>query len=240
MLKRTDTKLAVEIGTLIVAAGRSLRMGGQDKVMVPILGRPLISHTLKTFSQIPQIGRIVLMVSDKNLDSCTNLVLDEGLEGLVKVKIGGAKRQDSVRLGLDEMPDPGATIVHDGARPCVDSSTIARAINAVHRHGAAIAAVPATDTIKVISRDRRVASTIERDGLWASQTPQIFNTRLLKECHSTFCGTATDDAAMVEANGNVVNVFLGSYDNIKVTTPEDIDIAETILTRRSYSGGRNH
>ena len=131
------------------------------------------------------------------------------------------------------MPDPGSTIVHDGARPCVDAATIARGVSAVHRHGAAIAAVPVKDTIKSAARDRRVVETVDREGLWAAQTPQVFRTALLREAHESLDGDFTDDAAMVEASGGTVTLFMGSYDNVKVTTPEDLAVAEVVLARRA-------
>ena len=158
---------------------------------------------------------------------------EHGLDKVIDVRVGAGRRQDSVRTGLDGMPDPGSTIVHDGARPCVDAATIARGVSAVHRHGAAIAAVPVTDTIKSAARDRRVVETVDRDGLWAAQTPQVFRTALLREAHDALDGDFTDDAAMVEARGGTVTLFMGSYDNVKVTTPEDMAVAEVVLARRA-------
>ena len=222
-----------DAGAIVVAAGRSLRMGGVDKITAPLLGRPLILYSLEAFEAAPAVSVVVLVVSERNLDVCRRIVEERGLRKVVDVRAGAARRQDSVRVGLDGMPDPGYTIVHDGARPCVDAATIGRGVSAVRRHGAAIAAVPVKDTIKSVARDRRVVETIDRDGLWAAQTPQVFRTALLREVHDALDGDYTDDAAMVEACGGTVTLFMGSYDNVKVTTPEDLAVAEVVLARRA-------
>ena len=220
-------------GAIVVAAGRSLRMGGLDKIMAPLLGKPLVLYSLEAFNASPAVSVIVLVVAEHNLEACRRIVDENGLDKVIDVRVGAGRRQDSVRIGLDGMPDPGSTIVHDGARPCVDAATIARGVAAVHRHGAAIAAVPVKDTIKLAARDRRVLKTIDRDGLWAAQTPQVFRTAVLRDAHDIFDGDFTDDAAMVEARGGTVTLFMGSYDNLKVTTPEDMAVAEIVLARRA-------
>ena len=222
-----------ETGAIVVAAGRSLRMGGVDKIMAPLLGKPLLLHSLEAFEASPHVSVVVLVVSEHNLEACRRIVDENGLDKVIDVRVGAGRRQDSVRIGLDGMPDPGYTIVHDGARPCVDGATISRGVSAVHRHGAAIAAVPVKDTIKSAARDRRVVETVDRDGLWAAQTPQVFRTALLREAHESLDGDFTDDAAMVEASGGTVTLFMGSYDNVKVTTPEDMAVAEVVLARRA-------
>ena len=170
-------------GAIVVAAGRSLRMGGLDKIMAPLLGKPLVLYSLEAFNASPAVSVIVLVVAEHNLEACRRIVDENGLDKVIDVRVGAGRRQDSVRIGLDGMPDPGSTIVHDGARPCVDAATIARGVAAVHRHGAAIAAVPVKDTIKLAARDRRVLKTIDRDGLWAAQTPQVFRTAVLRDAH---------------------------------------------------------
>ena len=219
-------------GAVVVAAGRSLRMGGVDKITTPLLGKPLVLYSLEAFEAAPAVSVVVLVVSEDNLEDCRRMVDERGLRKVVDVRVGAGRRQDSVRIGLDGMPDPGYTVVHDGARPCVDAATIGRGVSAVRRHGAAIAAVPVKDTIKSAARDRRVVETIDRDGLWAAQTPQVFRTSLLREAHATLDGDFTDDAAMVEAGGGTVTLFMGSHDNVKVTTPEDLAVAEVLLARR--------
>ena len=220
-------------GAIVVAAGRSLRMGGVDKITTPLLGKPLVLYSLEAFESSPAVSVVVLVVSEDNLEACRRIVEERGLLKVVDVRVGAGRRQDSVRIGLDAMPDPGWTVVHDGARPCVDAATIARGVSAVRRHGAAIAAVPVKDTIKSAARDRRVVKTIDRDGLWAAQTPQVFSTALLREAHDTLDGDFTDDAAMVEALGGTVALFAGAYDNVKVTTPEDLAVAEVFLARKA-------
>ena len=229
--KQADSPGAV--GAIVVAAGRSLRMGGVDKITALLLGKPLVLYSLEAFEASPHVSAVVLVVSEDNLEACRRIVEEHALRKVVDVRVGAGRRQDSVRVGLDGMPDPGWTIVHDGARPCVDAATISRGVFAARRHGAAIAAVPVKDTIKSAARDRRVVETIDRDGLWAAQTPQVFRTALLREAHESLDGDFTDDAAMVEALGGTVTLFTGAYDNVKVTTPEDLAVAEVVLARRA-------
>ena len=229
--KQADSPGAV--GAIVVAAGRSLRMGGVDKITALLLGKPLVLYSLEAFEASPHVSAVVLVVSEDNLEACRRIVEEHALRKVVDVRVGAGRRQDSVRVGLDGMPDPGWTIVHDGARPCVDAATISRGVFAARRHGAAIAAVPVKDTIKSAARDRRVVKTIDRDGLWAAQTPQVFRTALLREAHESLDGDFTDDAAMVEALGGTVTLFTGAYDNVKVTTPEDLAVAEVVLARRA-------
>ena len=146
---------------------------------------------------------------------------------------GGARRQDSVRKGLENAEAVGCrwAAVHDGARPCISSDVMERALEAVQETGAAIAAVPAKDTIKTVSPDHFVENTPPRESLWMVQTPQVFDFGLLIEAHDS-CPpdvTVTDDAALVERIGGAVKVFMGAYENLKVTTPEDMAVAETFL-----------
>ncbi|MBM3944622.1 MAG: 2-C-methyl-D-erythritol 4-phosphate cytidylyltransferase, partial [SAR202 cluster bacterium] len=141
--------------------------------------------------------------------------------------------QDSVRNGLAAVTESDWVVIHDGARPCVDTATLERGLAAARETGAAIAAVPVKDTIKVVDSRNTVVTTPSRDTLWAVQTPQVFRTRLLIEAHDAVRDDVTDDASMVERNGGVVKVFMGSYDNIKVTTPEDLAIAEAFLSRKT-------
>ena len=150
----------------------------------------------------------------------------------IDVCAGGERRQDSVRLGLERLPECEWVIVHDGARPLLDGDMITAGMEAARPTGAAVAAVPVTDTIKMVDADGVVTRTIERDRLWAVQTPQVFRRQLLIDAHRSVTHDVTDDASMTELIGAGVKIFMGSYDNLKVTTPDDLVVARSILSGR--------
>ena len=220
---------ALRIGAIVLAAGQSSRMQGIDKIFHPLAGKPIVWHSLAALQAHPDIGEIVLVTSEASIAQAKTLVSAHGLGKVVCVCEGGARRQDSVRHGLERLGDCDLVIVHDGARPFIGADMLDRGILVAHESGAAIAAVPVKDTIKQSDDNDFVSQTIPRDNLWAVQTPQIFKTALLKEAHERVDAAVTDDASMVEAIGYPVKMFFGSYDNIKVTTPEDLTIAQAII-----------
>ena len=134
--------------------------------------------------------------------------------------------------GIQALEPCDWVVVHDGARPCLDHATLERGLISAEETGAAVAGVPVKDTIKAVSPQQVVLDTPDRQGLWAAQTPQIFRYELLLEAHQRCAETMTDDAAMVESLGHTVKMFLGSYENLKVTTPEDLAVAEVFLRAR--------
>ena len=142
---------------------------------------------------------------------------------------GGPRRQDSVRLGLEALPECRWVVVHDGARPLVTAALIEAGLAAAAETGAAIAAVPLADTLKEAAEDGLIRRTLDRRNLWAAQTPQVFEYELLREAHRLAQGEATDDAALVEALGRRVKVFPGSPRNLKVTTAADLALAQALL-----------
>jgi 2-C-methyl-D-erythritol 4-phosphate cytidylyltransferase len=221
------------VGAIIVAAGSARRMGGVDKVLVPLNGHPLVSYSLRVFNDCPMVGAIVLVMSPHNIEEGRRLVARYGWGKVRDVCVGGDRRQESVRRGLDVIRDTDLTVVHDAARPCLDEDMIVRGLAGVGQSGAAIAAVPVKDTIKSAGRDLVVKRTIPRDGLWAVQTPQVFDTGLLYEAHQHVTEDVTDDASMIERRGGTIRIFMGSYENIKVTTMEDVATAEAILKGRA-------
>lgn len=216
------------VDVIVVAAGQSARMRGIDKVFVPIAGIPLVALCLQTFEESEVVDRITLVVAERNLEAALSLVKETALVKVHVVATGGARRQDSVRVGLASGGDAPWVAVHDAARPFVTADILARGILAASETGAAIAALPARDTIKEVGDDRLVQGTPARDRLWVAQTPQIFRRDLLERAHAEVTKDVTDDAAMVEAIGGRVAVFDGSPWNIKVTTPEDLVIADAI------------
>ena len=216
-------------GAVIVAAGRSARMEGVDKTFALVLGKELIAHTLDRFESAPQISEIVLVLAETALEQGRGLVERYGYRKVAHVCAGGPRRQDSVRNGLEQLSPCDFVMVHDGARPFLNQGILERGLNAAGRTGAAVAGVPVKDTIKRVSGDQMVEDTPDRALLWAAQTPQIFRYGLLMEAHRSCPQDVTDDAAMVESLGHPVRMFRGSYENIKVTTPEDLVLAEAFL-----------
>ena len=221
------------VGAVIVAAGRSTRMGGVDKTFAPILGRPLVAHTLNRFESSSLIDQIVLVLAEDSLEQGLKLVEERGYSKVAHVCAGGQRRQDSVRNGLELLSPCDWVMVHDGARPCLDDAMLQRGLDAAAECGSAVAGVPVKDTIKLVTPDQMVSETPDRSRLWAAQTPQVFRYDLLLEAHQTCTQDVTDDAAMVESLGHPVKMFLGAYENIKVTTADDLVIAETFLKASS-------
>ena len=214
----------------MVAAGRSSRMGGTDKTFADVLGSPLIAHTLRRVAASDAVDRIVLVVAADAVPDGEAIVRELGIPKIAAVCAGGDRRQDSVFAGLMAMGDRRWVAIHDGARPCVTADMLERALVEVRRSSATIAAVPVKDTIKVVGSQQVISDTPERATLWAAQTPQAFDYRTLLDAHRAAAVEYTDDAAMVEAGGHRVTVFWGDYRNMKVTTPEDLDIISLFLS----------
>ena len=223
----------VKTGAVIVAAGRSARMDGVDKTFAPVLGQPLVAHTLDRFESSPLIDQIVLVLAEDSLERGRQLVQERAYRKVAHVCAGGQRRQDSVRNGLELLSPCDWVMVHDGARPCFDEDMLQRGLDAAAGCGSAVAGVPVKDTIKLVSSDQMVNETPDRSLLWAAQTPQVFRYDLLLEAHRACPQDVTDDAAMVESLGHPVKMFLGAYENIKVTTAGDLIIAETFLKAMS-------
>ena len=231
---RSNALDQARVGVVVVAAGSSTRMEGVDKTFAPLLGRPLITHTLDRFEEFSPVSEIVLVLATDSLDYGRALVRERGYRKVSQVCAGGARRQDSVKAGLEALQRCDWVMVHDGARPGLDAALLQRGLDAVANapYGAAIAGVPVKDTIKVVDETGMVTDTPRRETLWAAQTPQIFAYDLLCRAHAEFEGDATDDAMMVEALGCQVSLFPGSYENLKVTTPEDLAVMAEVLRDR--------
>lgn len=220
------------VAAVIVSAGASTRMAGVDKTLVELAGMPLIARTVDVFESCGAVGAVVLVVSLDDLNDVTEMSRQRQWKKIVHVRPGGVRRQDSVRIGLKALPECEWVVVHDGARPLVTSKTIEDGLLTAKATGAAIAAVPVTDTIKVVADDSRVVETLDRRTLASTQTPQVFRYDLLHAAHEATTADFTDDASMLEACGVAVKVFVGDRSNIKVTTPEDLVFAAALLAAR--------
>lgn len=231
-----------KIAVIIAAAGSGNRMGsGIPKQYMEILGKPVLTRSVEAFEKNASTDEIYLVVNQEYTDFCRETYLG-GKSAMSKVKDivpGGAQRQDSVYAALSVIPeDVDFVLVHDGARPFVNEETIEALIEAVIKHGAAVAAVPVKDTIK--SAEAGIFSeTLDRSRLYSIQTPQGFGRKLLKQAYErafseNFYGT--DDAVLVEKMGEKVYLVKGDYHNIKITTKEDIILGEAILGEETRIG----
>lgn len=223
-----------QAAAVIVAAGSSRRMGGLDKLWTPLAGRLILARTIDVFVTSPLISTIVLVLNPARLEEAQDLCVREGWENIGAIVSGGERRQDSVRAGLDKLaevaPATRWVMIHDGARPLVTPNILEVGLQTTQAHLAAVAAVPVKDTIKQV-QDGVISATPERAHLWAVQTPQIFSFPLIHQAHTAEISQTevTDDAALLERLGHRVAIFPGAYTNVKITTQEDLLIAEALL-----------
>lgn len=222
-----------KVTAVIVAAGSSERMDGIDKIFTPFAGKPVLARSIAVFEACPQVDNIVIVVAAGNIASGQKLVAQEGWQKVSIVCTGGERRQDSVACGLEVVPQCSWVVVHDGARPLVKNELIVQGLAAARETGAAVAAVAVRDTIKVADSSNQVEKTLVRSELRAIQTPQVFRYELLRRAHLEAAEMVTDDAMLVEKLGVRVKLYDGSYDNIKITTPEDLVLAKAIW-RENY------
>jgi 2-C-methyl-D-erythritol 4-phosphate cytidylyltransferase len=214
---------------LIVAAGRGARMGALlPKALLPIAEVSILARAVSAFIDHPRVNTLVVAVSD---EKAARAALGRMGERAVLVR-GGARRQDSVGIALAAIDSADIVLVHDAARPLVESTVIDAVIEGVLKQGAAIPAIPVADTVKRIGGDGMVAGTVPRDDLMLAQTPQGFRLELLRAAYD-WAGRAgfeaSDDASLVEAAGGRVAVVPGSPRNFKITNPRDLDLAERLL-----------
>ena len=220
---------------VIVAAGSSRRMGGENKLLLPLCGKPVLAHTMAAFQACEAIRDIVLVCREQDMDTYRALAEANGITKLRTLTRGGDTRTESVLAGVSAAPEDCALVaVHDGARPLVSDEVITQAVTEAAKSGAAAPVVPVKDSIKRIEKGK-IAADVPRDTLAAVQTPQVFRRDMLLHALQDAAGNGrsfTDDCAAVEALGQTVSATQGSYENIKVTTPEDIAVAEAFMYRR--------
>ena len=218
------------VAAIVVGAGSAERMG-TDKIFAGLAGKPVITWSLDVLQDCPSINEIVLVLHKDNIEKGKKMVAEMGFAKVSNVCEGGRLRQDSVNNGLQQVQGCGWVLVHDGARPFLNSKLIGDGIEAARQTGAAVAAVPVKDTVKEIGRDGLVARTLERGLLMIVQTPQVFRADILRAAYLEIDGEFTDDSAVVERAGYKVKLYPGDYRNIKITTPDDLILAE--MTARS-------
>lgn len=228
---------ADKVVAIIVAGGSSQRFG-RDKIWEPVAGQPLLGYTLDVFEGCPQVDEVVLVLSEDRLEEGRRWAQAGRWSKVKAVCAGGSCRPESVAAGLANVQGAHWVVVHDGARPCVTADILCRGLVVAKQTGAAVAGVPVTDTIKVVGQEGQVKATPQRRELWSIQTPQVFRYDLLAQAYENRSPSeeATDDATLVERLGCQVNVFWGAYSNIKVTTPQDLTVAEALLKPPRHAG----
>ena len=221
---------------LVAAAGSSSRMGGVDKLLQPLDGVPVLVRTLAAFQVAGSVDEIIIAAREEDILEISQLCRTYGLSKCTKVIRGGESRVHSVLLAaLEAGPETELLAVQDGARPLVTPELIDRTISAAARCGAAAPAVPLRDTVKEVRSDGAVERTLERDALRAVQTPQVFQADLLRAALQSAAEReipVTDDCSAVELLGKTVFLVEGDEENLKITTPLDLTVAEAILRRR--------
>lgn len=224
---------------IILAAGKGSRMNaGVNKQFILLTGKPLLAHTLELFQSCKAIDNIILVAGKAELRLCKEQIIDEyGFDKVDKLVEGGLERQQSVYNGIMALEENcSIVVIHDGARPILPGNIIERCIEGANTYGAVSAGIPAKETIKILDDKGFVKYTPERETVWITQTPQAFKPELIRKAHESAIlegAAGTDDAFLVEIMGVKVKMVEGSYENIKVTTPEDIIIAETLMSKRN-------
>ncbi len=221
-----------KVGAVIVAAGSSRRMEGEDKMFSRLGRRALLASVVGIFQACDAIDEIVVVLRKSNIISGRQLVARYRWSKVIQVCRGGERRQDSVKNGLSFLRSCDWVVVHDGARPLVSRDLIEKGLVAARETGAAIAGVPVTDTIKAADEKQIIVNTLARQRLWRIQTPQVFRFDIIYEAYNKADNDVTDDASLVEALGRKVKIYMGSYDNIKITTPADLELAKALLRKR--------
>ena len=224
----------MKVGAIIPAAGRGKRIGASvPKQFLEIQGRPLLHHTLTVFASCKLIDYVVLVMPRADVDEMGEDWLNK-YEIVRKVVVGGEQRQDSVYNGFSSLEKgTDIVVVHDGVRPFTTPQMITATVEAAQQHGAAITAIPVSDTVKQAA-DGFVKQTVSRDGLWRVQTPQAFQCGLLQQAFKkakkdSYYGT--DEGSLVEYLGERVKIVPGSELNIKITRKEDLVLGESLLSR---------
>jgi len=227
---------SVRVGVVVPAAGSGQRMGGVPKAFLPVDGEPMLAHTLRAFLEEPRVSCIVVALSPRDAASPPDWLVAHAPR--VRVVAGGETRTASVRNALDALPaDVDIVAVHDAARPLVTSELLSRCIEIASRGEGAVAGAPAVDTIKDVDPELRILGTPDRSRLWHAQTPQVFPIGMIRAAYARIMqGEATDDAGLVERTGHVVRMVESRAPNLKITRPEDVLTAESLLRARRSGG----
>lgn len=221
---------------IIVGGGKGLRMNSSTpKQFLKLKNLPVIAYSLEAFGACDRINEIYLVVSKREVEFCRETLLPSlGFAKPIHLVEGGLRRQESVYNGLLAMEDhEGVVVIHDGVRPFVKTSQITACITRAETSGACMLGMPVGDTLKRVGPSQMIEETIPRDNMWQAQTPQAFQYAIIRSAHDRAAGegfAGTDDASLVERYGGKVKVIKGSAGNIKITLPEDLIMAEALLS----------
>jgi len=222
------------ISAIIPSAGFGTRMGNVKKPYIELAGKPILAHTLEKFQQCQSVNNIIIVTAKGDEQRCANEIIESfNISKVIDIIAGGNTRQESVFNAIQKLiPDTDIVVIHDAVRPFLTEKMIIESIENASLYGSAIIAVPVKDTIKEANENKLVLKTLDRQKLWMIQTPQAFKYDIIKQAHIQAKNRniqATDDASLVEFIGLDVKLVMGSYDNIKITTPDDLVVAKTIL-----------
>jgi len=222
-----------KVSVILPAAGRSSRFADprEKKPFVLLHEKPVWIHSVEKFSARQDVIQMIVVVAPDDLDMFRSRFEDELVSVGIEVAAGGAQRSDSVEAALARVcPEADLVAIHDAARPCVAPGAIDEVFRQAEATGAAMLAVPVTGTIKRVGSDRRIVETVDRTELWEAQTPQVFRRKTIEQAYAARGDlSATDDAQLVERIGQPVSIVEGSRTNLKITTREDLQLAEAIL-----------
>ena len=225
------------VSAVIVAAGSSRRMGF-DKLFAQLAGKPVISHSLRAFSETREVDEIIVVTREDQVDQFEKTIARENLPKVKKVVAGGAERHLSVWNGLRAIESEGSgyVAIHDGARPLTTPKLIRSCLQMAQEHGAACCASPIPDTVKRASIEQMVQDSIERTGLWAMQTPQVFSSGLILQAYASLIAKhemVTDEVSAVQKLGKKIALLKNDDWNFKITFPHDLELAEHVLSLRA-------
>ncbi|MEP6586863.1 MAG: 2-C-methyl-D-erythritol 4-phosphate cytidylyltransferase [Candidatus Udaeobacter sp.] len=227
------------LSAILVAGGSSQRMGF-DKLFAVIAGEPVIAHPIRAFERATSVGEIVVVAREERHDEIRKISRDSGFKKVLSIVPGGERRQDSVRAGLDRINHGAKYVaVHDAARPLITPEQIERAFAQCRVHGAATLAEPVNDTLKRADADLLVVGSVDRHQMYAMQTPQIFERKLLEDAYRAVYAEnilVTDEVSAVERLGHKVALVLDDDFNLKITYPRDLPVAEFIIRDRAKDG----
>lgn len=225
---------------ILAAAGEGTRFGNEGgKQYIDLLGRPLLAYSLESLEKSEFINDIVIVTAAQRVEYCLENVVNKYSFGKVrKVVAGGSSRQESIRIGLKELGEATDKVaIHDGARPLIGKNKINEVIEACDTDTGAILAIPVYDTLKTVDQEGKITGTVDREGIWLAQTPQVFDYKSIMEAHekaknSGFIGT--DDASLMEWMGRPVKIVEGDRENIKVTTAADLEQVRRSIEEKVY------
>lgn len=230
----TDDNAELKASVIIVCGGSSSRMNGIDKIFAKIGNMPVVAKTISAFESLKEISKIVIVTKEESILSMQKLCDEYNFKKVSDIVVGGACREESVYNGFKMLIDEEQIVlIHDGARPFVSNEVILRVLSSAKEYSAATCAVNVKDTVKIVKTDGLIVSTPDRSGLKAVQTPQGFKHSLFKEAIEAADDLSkfTDDCSLVEAYGHPVYTVEGDYNNIKITTEDDLEFANYLETR---------